>query len=118
MKYKKTVIRISIAVVVLGFMIWTVWGNTALQCNAVIVSDEGVPQALSGLRIAQVSDLHNASFGCENEKLLKLLADAEPDMIALTGDLVDSRRTEVDCSAFLCGGGGKNRAVFLRYRKP
>jgi predicted MPP superfamily phosphohydrolase len=46
------------------------------------------------VRVVHLSDLHNAQFGENNEKLLKLLRQSEPDIIAITGDLVDSRRTD------------------------
>ena len=44
-------------------------------------------------RIAQVSDLHNADV---NDKLIPMLRLVAPDMIAITGDLIDSRRTDVE----------------------
>ena len=93
MRRIRTVRWITIAVVVLGLTIWTVWGNTAVQCNTITVTAD---DAFSRLRIAQVPDLHNASFGEGNEKLLEILADTQPDLIAITGDLVDSRRTNSD----------------------
>ena len=34
-------------------------------------------------------------MGKDNEKLLTMLRDADPDMIAITGDLVDSRNTDI-----------------------
>ncbi len=53
-----------------------------------------IPASFSGFRIAQVSDLHNDALGDGNASLLKLLQDAEPDVIAVTGDLIDSRKTD------------------------
>ncbi|MDR1821654.1 MAG: metallophosphoesterase, partial [Oscillospiraceae bacterium] len=38
-----------------------------------------------GYSVAIVSDVHNKQFGQENEKLLGLIAEAKPDMIAVTG---------------------------------
>jgi predicted MPP superfamily phosphohydrolase len=49
-----------------------------------------------GFRIAQVSDLHNAEFGEDNKTLIALLSRTEPDIIVLTGDLIDSRQTDID----------------------
>lgn len=43
----------------------------------------------SGLRIVQVSDLHDCTFGKEQEKLAKLICDAKPDVIFFTGDIVN-----------------------------
>ena len=75
--------------------IWTVWGNTALMTNAVAISSSRIPAAFSGFRIAQVSDLHNAEFGKNNAELLKLLSESRPDIIVITGDLIDANHTDV-----------------------
>ena len=76
--------------------IWLLWGNTALTAHEISVSSPRLPGAFDGLRIAQVSDLHNAQFGSDNAGLLSLLEERAPDLILLTGDLIDSRRTDVD----------------------
>ena len=80
----------------LALSVWLIWGNTSLQVDRFTVSDSRIPEAFSGLRIAQVSDLHNAVLGQGNERLLNLLAREGPDIILITGDRVDSRRTDVD----------------------
>ena len=48
-----------------------------------------LPAAFDGLRIVQVSDLHGKEFGRDSASLLRAVADQEPDLIAITGDLVD-----------------------------
>lgn len=93
---KKRCILTIIAVVFLGLIAWTVWGNTALEVNAYTVVSNRLPKSFSGFRIAQVSDLHNAQMGDGNEKLLAMLREAEPDIIVITGDLVDSYHTDID----------------------
>lgn len=77
-------------------VVWTIWGNTALMVSTVTVSGSRVPSAFSGFRIAQVSDLHNAEFGKNNIGLLQMLSGNKPDIIVITGDLVDVRHTDVD----------------------
>ena len=96
MKHLQTPMRILILIVLLGLFLWILWGNTALTLTEHTVSSEKIPAAFSGFRIAQISDLHNTEFGNNNEKLLDLLVQAQPDMIAITGDLIDSRET--DCA--------------------
>ena len=54
-----------------------------------------LPAAFDGYRIAHISDLHSAEMGTENEKLLTMLREAEPDRIAIKGDSIDSRDTDV-----------------------
>ena len=80
----------------LALIAWTIWGNTALMVNSITVSGDQMPSEFSGFRIAQVSDLHNAEFGEENSLLLNSLSESKPDMIAITGDLVDAQHTNID----------------------
>ncbi len=82
----------------LGVIVWVAWGNTALVTTELSVRSEKLPAAFDGFRIVQVSDLHNASFGEGNTELLERVEQAQPDCIALTGDLVDSRHTDVDAA--------------------
>lgn len=100
---KKRIVRIIVAVFLLVLVIWTAWGNTALELNRYTVSSDRVPDAFDGYRIAHVSDLHNAEMGKDNEKLLKMLREAEPDIIAITGDLVDCRRTDMEVALQFTG---------------
>lgn len=82
----------------LGVIAWVAWGNTALVTTELSVKSGKLPAAFDGFRIVQVSDLHNASFGEGNAELLERMEQAQPDCIALTGDLVDSRHTDVDAA--------------------
>ena len=77
---------------------WLLWGNSALMTSEISVTSSRLPDGFEGFRIAQVSDLHNWEFGEGNRKLLAALEQAEPDIIVMTGDLVDSRRTKPDIS--------------------
>ena len=79
----------------LSLLLWVLWGNRTLLIHEIPLSLPGLPPAFDGMRIAQVSDLHNASFGKENRRLLQALSQAKPHLIVLTGDLVDSRRTNL-----------------------
>ena len=94
-KKKKKTIALAVIAVIVALVVWTVWGNTALQLNTYTVSSEELPSVFDGYRIAHVSDLHNAEMGDGNEKLLAMLREAEPDIIAITGDMIDSRNTNV-----------------------
>lgn len=94
MRWKKWILPVS-AALLLVLLIWMLWANTALEITEYTIADEALPEAFDGFRIAQVSDLHNAEFGEGNEELLSMLREVEPDIIAITGDLIDSRRTDV-----------------------
>ena len=95
MNRKKRVLFVVVFVLVV-LIVWTLWGNTALEVNEYEVVSDRIPQDFEGFRIAQVSDLHNAEFGEGNENLIELLSQTEPDIIVLTGDLIDSRHTDIE----------------------
>ena len=95
-KKRKFIMLAVVATVLIALVVWIAWGNTALELNTYTVSSAKLPQSFDGYRIAHVSDLHNAEMGKDNEKLLTILRDADPDMIAITGDLIDSRSTNVE----------------------
>lgn len=95
-KKKKLFIIFAVAAALLiALILWIIWGNTALELNTYTISSDELPEAFDGYRIAHVSDLHNAEMGDGNENLLAMLREAEPDMIAITGDLIDSRNTDI-----------------------
>lgn len=81
---------------ILAIPIHGLWCNTALETTYVNIETEKLPDTFSGFRIAQISDLHNAQFGENNHKLITMLRNTQPDIIAITGDVVDASRTDID----------------------
>lgn len=85
---------------------WTVallvvWGvclvqNKYLTVTNYVYTNRQLPKEFEGYRIVQISDLHNATFGTENERLVNKVEALQPNMIVLTGDLVDSGHTNVE----------------------
>ena len=95
-KKKKFIFLAVVAAVLITLVIWIAWGNTALELNTYTVTSARLPESFDGYRIAHVSDLRNAEMGEDNEKLLAMLREVDPDMIAITGDIIDSRNTNVE----------------------
>ena len=95
-KKKRLIIWATLSVVLIGLVVWVVWGNTALELNTYTITSSRFPENFDGYRIAHVSDLHNAQMGKDNEKVLSMLRQADPDIIAITGDLIDSRNTNLE----------------------
>ncbi len=92
---KSKVIKWTVMVLLL---VWLIWSNVTVQLTALTVVDKDLPAGFNGYKIAQVSDLHNAQFGQNNSALIKLLKEQAPDIIVITGDVVDSERTNVDAA--------------------
>ena len=96
LKTKRRFVLLCVLTVLLALIIWTAWGNTALMVNTISVSSDRIPAGFSGYRIAQVSDLHNAEFGAGNTKLLQTISENTPNIIVITGDLIDMNHTNMD----------------------
>lgn len=78
-----------------AFIIYSLWADKALTEREFTIKSDRIPASFDGFRIVHISDLHNTTFGKENKKLLNMIEDAQPDIIAVTGDIVDSRRTDM-----------------------
>jgi len=48
-----------------------------------------LPGAFDGYRIVLLADLHGAELGEDNERLVAAVREANPDIIAIAGDLID-----------------------------
>ena len=92
-KYIKLAIALSILIVIILFCNFQ---NKHLETTHYTYAAEQLGADLEGYRIVQISDLHNAKFGKNNRKLVDRIRECEPDMIVLTGDLVDSNHTNID----------------------
>ena len=57
-----------------------------------------LPKEMDGLKIVQISDLHHAKFGEAQQQLIKRVKEENPDMIFITGDLVDRYHYNLDRS--------------------
>jgi len=68
------------------------WSNTSLQVERFTYTSSRLPAGFDGCTIVQLSDLHGAEFGENNQDLLQAVLDAKPDYIFLTGDLQDRFR--------------------------
>ncbi len=91
---KPVKIFIIIFVFLISFGAYCLWADKALTSRSFEITDKSIPAAFDGFRVVHISDLHNALFGKENEKLLEKIKAEEPDIIAVTGDIIDSRRTD------------------------
>lgn len=109
--------------ILLGLIVWTLWSNTAPELTKYEIVSNRLPGEFDGFRILQLSDLHDAELGENNEKLIELAREAKPDIIVLTGDMLDDGRLDIEltintCRA-LCGvapvffAGGNHESALL-----
>ncbi len=78
--------------ILLFLMIWLIWDNTRIQTTHLIIKDAALPENFDGYRIAHLSDLHSRNW---RGKLTHLIDEEEPEMIVITGDLIDAKTTDL-----------------------
>ncbi len=77
-----------------------IFGLLAYDSSVRLVTDEftlgngRLPEDLEGVRIVHLSDLHAVRFGEGNRELIDAVRECRPDIICITGDMVDAAREE------------------------
>ena len=92
MKRKRTFL---LPAALFAIMVWTLWSNTALEVTEYVISSSKIPEDFSDFRIAHISDFHNADYWDRSGDLIRLLKESNPDIIVITGDMIDSRNTDI-----------------------
>lgn len=93
MNIKKLIIVMILLIFIITFCYWQ--NNNIVVTNIDYVNSK-IPSGFNGCKILQISDLHNKEFGANQKNLISLTKEINPDIIVITGDLIDSRRTNKD----------------------
>lgn len=80
------------AIIIHGIFI----GRTNFEISKATVASSNLPKSFNGFKIAQISDIHLGSFRdpADVKKGLELLMSEKPDMIVLTGDMINNQAEE------------------------
>lgn len=86
------VFAVVAAILLAGYL-----GSRRLVVRRVDVGVPGLPPSFEGLRIAQLSDLHIGPHTPRGflERVVRSTAGLNPDIVAVTGDLIDDRAEDV-----------------------
>ncbi|ATP38707.1 phosphoesterase [Solibacillus sp. R5-41] len=66
--------------------------NNWITTTKLFHESDKIPENFHGYRVTQITDLHDATFGKNQSRLVEKVRATKPDAIFITGDLVDSRR--------------------------
>lgn len=86
MKRKRYLWILAIVLCLCALLGWEIYRSN--WCLTTRYYEVESPKIDAPIRIVHLSDLHNREFGEDNEKLLTLVRQQEPDLILFTGDLV------------------------------
>lgn len=84
------------AIILAVFIVFSSWQNSMLTVSEYGYISDKIGDELDGFNIVHLSDYHNKSFGKGQKRIIKKISALEPDIIVITGDIVDSYHTNVD----------------------
>ncbi len=90
------IILLVLAVALIGIFIVS---NQFLTVTTYNLRYPNLPVSFDGFRIVQLSDLHNNRFGADNRRLISAINKQSPDIIVMTGDMINS--TDKDYSILI-----------------
>ncbi len=93
MKNKRIIALIFCLVIISAAFV--VYSNFKIETTEYTIKNSNLPKSFDGFKIIQISDLHNAEFGEDNEKLLKIIKEQKPDAVFVTGDTIDGFYTNI-----------------------
>ncbi|QLY78250.1 metallophosphoesterase [Clostridium intestinale] len=97
MKFERNKLLFSIIIlVVIAFLV--IVYNKKIVISNITYKNSKIPSSFDGYKILQISDLHNAEFGKNQKTLIEKTKEIAPDIIFITGDLIDSYNTNIDIS--------------------
>ncbi len=93
-RIKNTLIVMFLLVIIATVRIY--FDNNSLEVSQYIVKSNKIPTAFKGFKIILLSDLHSKSFGNSNDELIKKITSENPDIVVMTGDMVNSIDTDFE----------------------
>lgn len=82
-------------------IIFSYYQNNFIGTTQINISSKKIPSSFNGFKIIHLSDLHNKMFGKNQSNLIKSINKSKPDIIVITGDLIDSRKYNEENSMVL-----------------
>lgn len=95
-KHKKSMLIIILSLIIVLLIPFSYWQNNSIVITHHDYVNVDFPSQFDGFKVVQISDLHNKSFGKSQKYLIEKIEAERPDAIFVTGDLIDSRRTDVE----------------------
>ncbi len=84
--------------------------------NKLVISEYSVDvNLIEPLRIVQLTDLHNRQFGKDNEKLVSEILNQNPDLVVMTGDMINEDNVDISIISSLISKLSSKVPVYYSY---
>lgn len=81
--------RFIICIIVIFILFLLIGFDPRLEVTNYTYKSAEIPSDFDGFKICQISDLHCKNFGKDNQTLIAAIQEMNPDIVVLTGDIVD-----------------------------
>lgn len=88
------VITLLIILIIIALILIYI-SNNCLKVTRYIVKNNKIPESFDGLKIVHISDVHSKIFGKNNYKFFEKINEINPDMIFMTGDIIDDSEKNI-----------------------
>ena len=112
MNYTIPIIIIISLIIIVLIIIYLYFENNAIQITNIDVKDQSIPNSFKNFKIVHISDLHNKEFEKSQKNVINKIKETNPDIIVITGDIIDSYDTNVKISADFINGISKIAPVY------
>ena len=106
----KIIIWTNVTIILL--LVFCAWQNDSIVISSSDYYSSSLPVDFNEFKIVQISDLHNKMFGEKQAKLLRQVEKLSPDIIIVTGDLVDRRNYDLDTAMCFINGAMKIAPIY------
>lgn len=88
--------KLIVIIIIIGLIgFWLYRENTTVGTSHYEISSDKLPESFDGYRIVQLSDLHDAKYGEKHLDVANKVKKLTPQLIFITGDLIDSNRYDL-----------------------
>ncbi len=102
----------SVFIIALFIISFSIWQNNDIIFSGFVYKTEKIDDSLDGYKIVQISDLHNKEFGKGQIRILNIIKDIDPDLIVITGDIIDSNHFDIDVALAFAEGAAEIAQVY------
>lgn len=96
--------RIIICIIALLLVFLLLGFNPFLETTHYTYKSPEIPADFNGFKICHISDLHCENFGKDNQTLVSAIQEMAPDIVVLTGDIVDEDHDDLSSVENLFAG--------------
>jgi len=70
--------------------------NNILKITNYEIKDNKIPKAFNNYKIVHITDAHSKIYGKNNSKLFKIIDKINPNIIIMSGDMIDGRNSKIN----------------------